>query len=105
GAARYAATALGRFAPMPEVPFAGPQAVVCLRPEDIALAPPEEPGPFGRLTHVTYAGPFQDCIVEMEASGFSLRAHVPVRPWQIGERVAVRLPERAAVLPGDGAAA
>jgi hypothetical protein len=39
----------------------------------------------------------------MEPDGLLLRAHVPVRPWQIGDRVAVRLPERAAVLPGDPA--
>jgi len=89
-------TALGRFAVSAQKIPAG-EVAVCLRPEDIAFAA-EGPGLSGRLTHVTYAGPFQDCIVELEPSGLLLRAHVPVRPWHIGERVAVRLPARAAVL-------
>ena len=89
----------GRFAVSAPAALAGPEASVCLRPEDIAFAPAAEgPGPLGRLTPVTYAGPFQDCIVEMEQSGVALRAHVAVRPWQIGDRVAVRLPAQAAVL-------
>ena len=102
GRQHFVATALGRFAVSPPAPLAGPEASVCLRPEDIAFAPAAEgPGPFGQLTHVTYAGPFQDCIVEMEPSGLALRAHVAVRPWHIGDRVAVRLPAQAAVLaPG-----
>jgi ABC-type Fe3+/spermidine/putrescine transport system ATPase subunit len=89
-------TAVGRFAVSGQRVHAG-EVAICLRPEDIAFAA-EGPGLPGRLTHVTYAGPFQDCIVELEPSGLLLRAHVPVRPWQIGERVAVRLPARAAVL-------
>src|SRR4029077_3254224 len=98
----FVATTLGRFAVSPHAPLAGADASVCLRPEDIAFAPAAEgPGPFGRLTHVTYAGPFQDCIVAMEPSGLALRAHVAVRPWHIGDREAVRLPAQAAVLaPG-----
>jgi ABC-type Fe3+/spermidine/putrescine transport system ATPase subunit len=95
----FVTTTLGRFAVSAPAALAGPEASVCLRPEDIAFAPAAEgPGPLGRLTHVTYAGPFQDCIVEMEQSGVALRAHVAVRPWQVGDRVAVRLPAQAAVL-------
>jgi len=100
GRHRFVDTALGRFAALGDGGRAGPGASICLRPEDIGLSV-EGPGPYGKLTHVTYAGPFQDCIVEMEQGGLRLRAHVPVRPWHIGERVAVRLPEQAAVLAGD----
>jgi len=89
-------TAVGRFAVSAQSVPAG-EVAICLRPEDIAFSA-EGPGLQGRLTHVTFAGPFQDCIVALEPSGLLLRAHVPVRPWHIGERVAVRLPARAAVL-------
>jgi putative spermidine/putrescine transport system ATP-binding protein len=99
GRQHFVDTALGRFAVLPDAGQPGPRASICLRPEDIAFGPADDGlGLIGQLTHVTFAGPFQDCIVRMEQSGLSLRAHVPVRPWHIGERVAVRLPERAAVL-------
>src|SRR5579859_3516176 len=68
--------------------------LACLRPEEIVLREAGDHGAVvGRLTQVAYAGPVQDCIVEVEGHPVSLRVHVPGGRWRTGDRASLVFPE------------
>jgi hypothetical protein len=56
------------------------------------------------MVQVAYAGPVQDCVVEVEGHAISLRVHVAGGRWRIGDRAALTFPETAAAVPMDEAA-
>jgi ABC-type Fe3+/spermidine/putrescine transport system ATPase subunit len=98
-------TAVATFRVDDAAEIAGPDQLVCLRPEEIALREPAGNSTIvGRLVQVAYAGPVQDCIVEVEGHPVSLRVHVPGGRWRIGDRAALSFPETAAVVPMEEAA-
>jgi len=95
-----AATALGDI----ELPAQaglqpGTEAVICLRPEDIQLAPASANAPAAEIGETAYLGSLTEHLVTVGPDRQSLRVHVPGRSrYGAGDTVALVLPEAPAVI-------
>jgi putative spermidine/putrescine transport system ATP-binding protein/spermidine/putrescine transport system ATP-binding protein len=95
-------TALATFRLDAGTELNGQGGLACLRPEEIILREPADDGAIiGRLAQVAYAGPVQDCIVEVDGHPVALRVHVPGGSWRTGDRASLVFPESVAVVPMD----
>jgi ABC-type Fe3+/spermidine/putrescine transport system ATPase subunit len=79
---------------------AGEQVDICLRPEDIALLPPESnDGVPAIVRHAAYQGSVTEYIVDPEGTDLALQVQVSgPSQWRIGDSVRIRLPQQSAIL-------